>query len=176
MFVLGELDPTFVVFTWDTKVGRFVELARHGVVYPGLGWSTGDLLVNREGQIFVSVRHEFNDTGYISKYEYNHHGGGGQQEFFEVARSEVGDFPTRISFSQDEQRVVVCNTGSRMVEVLDAHGLGRLGRFHTGKMYPLFAHEIRADAPLYTAPEEDVSEVLNEEEVSEIVKYFLGRW
>ena len=169
MFVLGEFDCGFAVLAWDDRAKRFEEVARHGIVYPGLGWTGGDLLVNREGHIFVSVRHEFNNSGYITKFVYNRHAGG-QDEFFEIARSEVGDFPTRISMSQDEQRIVVCNTGGKSVEVLEAGGLGRLGKFHTGDMYPLFAHEIRAEAPRYETP----SEVLNEEEISEIEAYFLA--
>ncbi len=173
MVVLGRFEPAFALLAWNEDTERFTEVARYGVVYPGLGWSTGDLLVNREGHIFVSVRHEFNQSGYITKFEYNHQGAGGQQGFFEIARSEVGHFPSRISFSQDEERIVVCNTGGRSVEVLDAHGLARLGRFHTGDMLPLFAHEIRAQTAPYEAP----TEVLNEEEIAEaeVEAYFLAK-
>ena len=75
------------------------------------------------------------------KYQWNPNAGG-QEMFLEMARSEVGDFPTRMSMSRDEQRIIVCSTGSRSVEVLEELGLGRLGKFHTGDIYPLFAHEL----------------------------------
>lgn len=60
-----------------------------------------------------------------------------------LAYTAVGDFPTRLSMSQDEERIIVCNTGGDSVEVLSARDLKKIGGFMTGTMKPLYAHEIR---------------------------------
>ena len=46
--------------------------------------------------------------------------------------------------SQDEERIIVCNGGSKSVEVLSSKDLKKMGGFFTGNMHPLYAHEIRA--------------------------------
>jgi hypothetical protein len=52
-----------------------------------------------------------------------------------------------------------------------------LGWFQTGDMHPFFAHEIRTRFEDYEAPiieEAEPSDLLNEEEMTEIEAYFLA--
>jgi hypothetical protein len=113
----------------------------------------------------VSVRHDLNESGYIVKYEYVP-GRIGQDEFRELARTKVGDYPSRISMSQDEARIVVCNTMGKSVEVLSAVDLKKMGGFFTGKMEPLYAHELRAFGRNFE--EEDLEAVLEAVEEEEL--------
>ncbi len=69
--------------------------------------------------------------------------------------------------SQDEQRIIVCNGGSKSVEVLSSKDLKKMGGFSTGSMHPMYAHEIRAFGEF--EEEEAIEETIEEELVEEIV-------
>jgi len=63
--------------------------------------------------------------------------------------------------SLDEQRIIVCNGGSKSVEVLSSRDLKKMGGFFTGNMHPLYAHEIRAFGGFEA--EKTVEEIVAEE-------------
>ena len=165
MFVLGEYNCSFAVLAYNEKTHGFTEVASHQITKEA-NWTGGDVLVNMHGEIFVSVRHTFNESGWIVKYEYVPTGKG-EDEFKEVAKTEVGDFPTRMSMSLDEQRLIVCNNGGHSVEVLSAHDLKKEGGFRTGHMFPLFAYEMHRH-PTPPPQQPQVQEEFSEEMIAEI--------
>jgi len=132
MFVLGEYDVAVAILLWDPVKLAFEEVkgGRHQIIthqHVLDEWTGGDILVKPSGrgnfgEYFVSLRH-VNGSGYIVKYEF-------AWEYFrqqfvqkEVAKTPVGDWPTRITFSEDGDRVIVANEYSNSVEVLSASDL-----------------------------------------------------
>merc|ERR1712007_269956 len=96
-------------------------------------------MVNQEGHIIVSLRHERNSSGYLVKYAYDHD----THKFDELAKSEVGNWPSRFTMSEDQERIIVTNEFSNTVEVLSGRDLKKMGEFKTGDMRPKFVHEVR---------------------------------
>jgi len=45
--------------------------------------------------------------------------------------------------SEDEERIIVANEFSNTVDILSSHDLKIMGHFTTGKMNPVFVHEVR---------------------------------
>jgi len=122
LYVMGEYTPSFVILEWNNSTQEFKEVYKKEILKPNEDWTGADIMVDMNDHIFVSLRHSFNQSGYIVKYEHTHNPKWGHG-FREIAKTEVGDFPTRFTLSEDHQRVVVANEFSDSVEVLSAYDL-----------------------------------------------------
>lgn len=157
MYVMGSTTPAFAVLEWEEKEGTFKEVERKEILKPdGAEWTGADILVDQFDHVYVSVRHSFNTSGYVLKFEHTHNPVWGHS-FRELAKSEVGAFPTRISLSEDGQRLMVANEFGDSVEILETYNLKKIAAFRTPGMHPYYAHELR-HRPHWTAHEEETKD------------------
>lgn len=140
MFVLGEYECAFAVLRWDPVKLEFEEIHRTAIFehqHVNDDWTGGDIAVNAANHVFVSLRH-INGSGYIVKYEWKFFRG----EWEPVAKTDVGEWPTRFTFSEDGARLLVANEMANSVSVLSAVDLSTIFTFKTGSLYPVFLHEL----------------------------------
>merc|ERR1712083_872994 len=62
MYVMGEYTPAFAVLHWDQEKHNFTEVARVEMIKPGMNWTGADILVDQEEMVYVSIRHNYNES------------------------------------------------------------------------------------------------------------------
>jgi len=60
LYVMGEYAVGFAVLEWNQETKDFKEVARNQILKPMSNWTGADINVNKEGHIFVSLRHDHN--------------------------------------------------------------------------------------------------------------------